>query len=78
MSVKTKSILFYFTFGFIACAIIYLILLIIFDGIETIIRIGVTALITSVLLPQRNSVQKQLGREIQLKWFFSKKIITLR
>jgi len=39
---------------------------------------AISAGITVVLSPQKRIVKKQSGDQIQLKWFFSKKVIILK
>jgi len=38
----------------------------------------ISAVLTVLLSPQRRVVRKRSGDEIQLKWLFSKKVITLK
>lgn len=67
---------------FLIFAVIYIVvrfsLQAIFENINTMLLAVIAAVITVILTPQRRIVNKQSGEEIQLKWWFSKKIIVLK
>lgn len=67
---------------FLIFAVIYIVvrfsLQAIFENINTMLLAVIAAVITVILTPQRRIVKKQSGEEIQLKWWFSKKIIVLK
>lgn len=78
MSTNTKATL----ISIASFAIIFLgihTLLTVYLNIEDTIVSGVTSAISaSLLTPRRVMVQKQSGKEIQLKWLFSKKMIRVK
>ena len=78
MSSNTKAIAFSLGMFFIVFAAIYLTLLFIFKNIDPAIIGGITAFLSVLLSPRRTIIQKQTGEEVQLKWIFSKKVITFK
>lgn len=68
--------------SFIIFAVIFIIVrslvVNIFSFNNTLIASIIAAIVASVLSPRRMLVYKQSGKEVQLKWFFSKKIIRFK
>ncbi|WP_299130071.1 hypothetical protein [uncultured Winogradskyella sp.] len=68
--------------SFIIFAIIFLsfrvLLSTFFDFQNRLIPSVVSAVVASVLSPRRTIIKKQSGKEVQLKWVFSKKIISIK
>lgn len=78
MKTSTKASLYVFLIFAVTYLVIRFGIQIIFPKINTYLLTGISAVITIILSPQRRIVKKQSGDEIQLKWLFSKKVITLK
>ncbi|WP_110474385.1 hypothetical protein [Winogradskyella epiphytica] len=48
-----------------------------FVDINQMVLAVISAMITVIFTPQRRIIKKKNGDEIKLKWFFSKKVITI-
>ncbi|NRR91440.1 hypothetical protein HSX10_07675 [Winogradskyella undariae] len=78
MSTSNKAGLYVFLIFTVVYIIVRFSLQSIFEDINQLVLAVCSAIITIILTPQRRIVKKQFGEEIQLKWYFSKKVFTLK
>ncbi|RCW93598.1 hypothetical protein [Winogradskyella arenosi] len=78
MKTSTKAGVYVFVIFAVIYVAVRFMLQFIFEDINSMVLAVASAVITVVLTPQRRIVKKQSGEEIQLKWLFSKKIMTLK
>ncbi|WP_179317172.1 hypothetical protein [Winogradskyella undariae] len=78
MSTSNKAGLYVFLIFTVVYIIVRFSLQSIFEDINPLVLAVCSAIITIILTPQRRIVKKQFGEEIQLKWYFSKKVFTLK
>ncbi|QNK76846.1 hypothetical protein H7F37_12055 [Winogradskyella sp. PAMC22761] len=78
MSTSNKAGIYVFLIFTVVYIIVRFSLQAIFEDINQLVLAVCSAIITIILTPQRRIVKKQFGEEIQLKWYFSKKVFTLK
>ncbi len=78
MKTSTKAGVYVFVIFAVIYVAVRFMLQFIFEDINSMVLAVASAVITVVLTPQRRIVKKQSGEEIQLKWLFIKKIMTLK
>ncbi|MEP5256002.1 MAG: hypothetical protein ABJQ39_13150 [Winogradskyella arenosi] len=78
MKTSTKAGIYVFVIFAVIYVAVRFMLQFIFEDINSMVLAVASAVITVILTPQRRIVKKQSGEEIQLKWLFSKKIMTLK
>lgn len=78
MNANSKAILFSILIFFGTFLAISFLLRLVFNDSSNIISTGVTAFLAVILSPRRKIINKQSGNEVQLKWIFSKTVITIK
>ncbi|WP_178991381.1 hypothetical protein [Winogradskyella schleiferi] len=78
MKTSTKAGLYVFLIFGVTYLVVRFGIQMVFKDINIYVLTAISAIITVILSPQRRIVKKQSGDEIQLKWLFSKKVITLK
>ncbi|WP_179009444.1 hypothetical protein [Winogradskyella forsetii] len=78
MKTSTKASLYVFLIFGVTYLIVRFGIQMVFKDINIYLLTAISAIITVILSPQRRIVRKRSGDEIQLKWLFSKKVITLK
>lgn len=78
MNIEVKARFYYFGIFFIVYIFFWTIIHYVFQDLDT-VYVGVLSVVFAVFLsPQKQIVRKQSGRQIQLKWIFSKKVIIIK
>ncbi|MDH7913748.1 hypothetical protein [Winogradskyella sp. SYSU M77433] len=78
MKTTTKANLYVFGIFFVTYMVVRFLIQYMFPSINNYVLVMISAVLTVLLSPQRRVVRKRSGDEIQLKWLFSKKVITLK
>ncbi|WP_179021441.1 hypothetical protein [Winogradskyella forsetii] len=78
MKTSTKASLYVFLIFGVTYLIVRFGIQMLFKDINIYLLTAISAIITVILSPQRRIVKTRSGDEIQLKWLFSKKVITLK
>lgn len=78
MKTSTKASLYVFFIFAVIYVIVRISIQAIFIDINQMVLAVISAVITIFLTPQRRIIKKRSGDEIQLKWLFSKKVLTLK
>jgi len=78
MKTSVKASIYVFLIFLITYLVIRFSIQAVFSDTNIYLISAISAGITVVLSPQKRIVKKQSGDQIQLKWFFSKKVIILK
>ncbi|RED46344.1 hypothetical protein DFQ10_101113 [Winogradskyella eximia] len=78
MKTSTKANIYVFFIFFVTYLVIRFGIQLVYSDINRYLLTAISAVITVLLSPQRRIVKKKSGDEIQLKWLFSNKVITLK
>ena len=78
MKTSTKAGIYVFLIFAVIYVMIRFSIQAIFVDINQFVLAVCSAIITIILTPQRRIVKKRSGEEIQLKWYFSKKVFTIK
>ncbi|WP_299108248.1 hypothetical protein [uncultured Winogradskyella sp.] len=78
MKTSTKASIYVFLIFFVTYLVIRFGIQLVYSDINRYLLTAISAVITVLLSPQRRIVKKRSGDEIQLKWLFINKVITLK
>lgn len=78
MTTNIKATIYAYSLFFVIFFIIWLIIHNLFKDLSTAIVGALAAALTVFIAPHKQVVKAQSGKQIQLKWLFSKKVIKLK